>query len=103
MAFIAQQEALHNVSYSYVLSSVVSLDEQNESIQLGRKDPVLLKRNEYVTDQYNAFVEAPSIENILKPMVYTALLEGMFFYSGFAFFYNLARHNEMVGDRKSVV
>ncbi|PAV31504.1 ribonucleotide-diphosphate reductase subunit beta [Virgibacillus profundi] len=97
MAVIAQQEAVHNESYSYVLSSVVSLDEQNESFQLGRKDPILLKRNENITQQYNNFVEEPTIENILKTLVYTSLLEGMFFYSGFAFFYNLARHNKMVG------
>ncbi|RFA34273.1 ribonucleotide-diphosphate reductase subunit beta [Virgibacillus dokdonensis] len=97
MAVIAQQEAVHNESYSYVLSSVVSLDEQNKSFQLGRTDAVLLKRNENLTKQYNAFVEEPTIENILKTLVYTALLEGMFFYSGFAFFYNLARHNKMVG------
>src|SRR5699024_6041581 len=32
-----------------------------------------------------------------KTMVYTVLLEGMFFYSGFAFFYNLAGDNKMVG------
>lgn len=102
MAVIAQQEAVHNESYSYVLSSVVSLAEQNESFQLGRRDPVLLKRNAYVTDHYNAFVEEPTIENILKTMVYTALLEGMFFYSGFAFFYNLARHNKMVGTSTMV-
>src|SRR5699024_3326398 len=31
MAVIAQQEAVHNESYSYVLSSVVSLAEQNKS------------------------------------------------------------------------
>ncbi|MFD2209812.1 ribonucleotide-diphosphate reductase subunit beta [Virgibacillus halophilus] len=97
MAVIAQQEAVHNESYSYVLSSVVSLDKQNESFQLGRTDPVLLKRNEKLTEQYNAFVEEPTLENILKTMVYTSLLEGMFFYSGFAFFYNLARQNKMVG------
>ncbi|MBY7144930.1 ribonucleotide-diphosphate reductase subunit beta [Virgibacillus sp. NKC19-3] len=97
MAVISQQEAVHNESYSYVLSSVVSLDEQNESFDLGRKDPVLLRRNENIIKQYNAFVEEPTIENILKTLVYTSLLEGMFFYSGFAFFYNLARHNKMVG------
>lgn len=102
MAVIAQQEAVHNESYSYVLSSVVSLDEQNKSFQLGRTDPVLLKRNEDVTNQYNAFVEEPTLDNILKTMVYTALLEGMFFYSGFAFFYNLARHNKMVGTSTMV-
>lgn len=102
MAVIAQQEVVHNESYSYVLSSVVSLDEQNESFQLGRTDPVLMKRNEHVTNHYNLFVEEPTIENILKTMVYTALLEGMFFYSGFAFFYNLARHNKMVGTSTMV-
>ncbi|MFC0302521.1 ribonucleotide-diphosphate reductase subunit beta [Virgibacillus soli] len=102
MAVIAQQEAVHNESYSYVLSSVVSLDEQNEAFELGRKDPVLLKRNQHIMEQYNGFVEEPTIENILKTMVYTALLEGMFFYSGFAFFYHLARHNKMVGTSTMV-
>ncbi|TQS72028.1 ribonucleotide-diphosphate reductase subunit beta [Ornithinibacillus gellani] len=102
MAVIAQQEAVHNESYSYVLSSVVSLGEQNEAFQHGRTDPVLLKRNEDIMKQYNAFVEEPTIENILKTMVYTSLLEGMFFYSGFAFFYNLARHNKMVGTSTMV-
>ncbi|WP_198433977.1 ribonucleotide-diphosphate reductase subunit beta, partial [Virgibacillus salexigens] len=97
MAVIAQQEDVDNESYSYVLSSVVSLDEQNESFQLGRKHPILLKRNEELINQYNQFVEEATIENILKTLVYTSLLEGLFFYSGFAFFYNLARNNKMVG------
>ncbi|WP_156290113.1 ribonucleotide-diphosphate reductase subunit beta [Oceanobacillus salinisoli] len=97
MAVIAQQEAVHNESYSYVLSSVVSLEDQKRAFELGRKDPVLLKRNESLMAQYNAFVEEPTIENILKTLVYTSLLEGMFFYSGFAFFYHLARDNKMVG------
>ncbi|MEI3604346.1 ribonucleotide-diphosphate reductase subunit beta [Pseudogracilibacillus sp. SE30717A] len=102
MAVIAQQEAVHNESYSYVLSSVVSLADQNESFELGRKDPILLKRNEAIMNHYNKFVEEPTIENILKTMVYTILLEGMFFYSGFAFFYNLARNNKMVGTSTMV-
>lgn len=102
MAVIAQQEAVHNESYSYVLSSVVSLAEQNKSFELGRIDPVLLKRNNAIMEHYNKFAEEPTIENILKTFVYTALLEGMFFYSGFAFFYNLARHNKMVGTSTMV-
>lgn len=102
MAVIAQQEAVHNESYSYVLSSVVSLAEQNKAFELGRVDPVLLKRNDEIMKHYNGFSENPTIENILKTFVYTALLEGMFFYSGFAFFYNLARHNKMVGTSTMV-
>lgn len=97
MAVIAQQEAVHNESYSYVLSSVVPLDKQNQAFEHGRTDPVLLKRNTKLVEQYNNFVDNPTMENILKTLVYTSLLEGMFFYSGFAYFYNLARHNKMVG------
>lgn len=97
MAVIAQQEAVHNESYSYVLSSIVSLDEQNKSFELGRTDAILLKRNKNIEKYYNEFVENPTTENILKTLTYTILLEGLFFYSGFAFFYNLARYNKMVG------
>ena len=43
LAVIAQQEAVHNESYSYILSSVVSLDKQNQAFDIGRKDPILLK------------------------------------------------------------
>src|SRR5699024_9228444 len=63
---------------------------------------VLLKRNDAIMKHYNAFVEEPTIENVLRTLVYTILLEGMFFYSGFAFFYNLARHNKMVGTSTMV-
>ncbi|MER2260875.1 MAG: ribonucleotide-diphosphate reductase subunit beta [Psychrobacillus sp.] len=97
MAVIAQQEAVHNESYSYVLSSIVSLDEQNKAFDFGRTDEVLIKRNQNIAKYYNEFVENPTTENILKTLTYTTLLEGLFFYSGFAFFYNLARHNKMVG------
>jgi ribonucleoside-diphosphate reductase beta chain len=97
MAVIAQQEAVHNESYSYVLSSVTDLEKQIESFETGRKDKVLLERNERIVKVYNDFADNPTMENILKSMVYTALLEGLFFYSGFAFFYNLARNQKMVG------
>lgn len=97
MAVIAQQEAVHNESYSYVLSSIVSLDKQNKAFEFGRTDEVLLKRNQNIAKYYNEFVENPTTENILKTLTYTTLLEGLFFYSGFAFFYNFARYNKMVG------
>lgn len=97
LAVIAQQEAVHNESYSYILSSIVSLDKQNEAFETGRTDQALLKRNQQLINVYNRFVENPTVENILKTLVYSILLEGLFFYSGFAFFYHLARQNKMVG------
>lgn len=97
LATIADQESEHNHSYAYVLSSVTTLDKQMASFEMGRTDEVLMKRNERIVDIYNEFAENPTIETVLKAMVYTTLLEGLFFYSGFAFFYNLARHQKMVG------
>lgn len=97
MATIADQESEHNHSYAYVLSSVATYDQQIETFEYGRKDPVLLKRNERIMQVYNEFANRPTLLNVLKAMVYSALLEGLFFYSGFAFFYHLARHQKMVG------
>ena len=97
MATIADQEGEHNHSYSYVLSSIVPLDVQVETFELGRKDEILMKRNKYIMDVYNTFVEESTIENLLKVLVEMSVLEGLFFYSGFAFFYNLARNKKMLG------
>lgn len=102
MATIADQESEHNHSYAYVLSSVTTLDKQNASFEMGRTDAVLMRRNERIVDVYNEFAESPTIETALKALVYTTLLEGLFFYSGFAFFYNLARNQKMVGTSTMV-
>ena len=96
-ATIADQESEHNHSYAYVLSSVTTFDNQVKSFEMGRRDAVLLKRNERIAQVYNDFAENPTVVHALKAMVYTTLLEGLFFYSGFAFFYNLARNGKMVG------
>lgn len=96
MATIADQEGEHNHSYSYVLSSVTDLATQMKAFELGRTDKILMKRNERLIEIYNNFAENPTMENLLKALVYTVILEGLFFYSGFAFFYNLARNQKMV-------
>lgn len=96
-ATIADQESEHNHSYAYVLSSVTDLQNQIRAFEMGRTDKALLKRNERIQEVYNRFAAKPTIRTVLEAMVYSALLEGLYFYSGFAFFYNLARNNKMVG------
>ncbi|MCV9887226.1 ribonucleotide-diphosphate reductase subunit beta [Metabacillus halosaccharovorans] len=96
MIMLAQQEVIHNHSYSYVLSSLVPKHVQDEVFEYWRSEPILRKRNEFVTNGYEAFAEQPNVENLLKSIVYDVILEGLFFYSGFAFFYNLARNQKMV-------
>ncbi|MBC8924822.1 ribonucleotide-diphosphate reductase subunit beta, partial [Escherichia coli] len=45
-AIIAQQEVIHNESYSYVLASITNLQEQNRVFELARTHPTIIKRNE---------------------------------------------------------
>ncbi|PLT27987.1 ribonucleotide-diphosphate reductase subunit beta [Peribacillus deserti] len=97
MIILAQQEVIHNHSYSYVLSSLVPKGVQDQVFEFWRTEPILEKRNDFVTNGYRDFAETPSIENLLKSIVYDVVLEGLFFYSGFAFFYHLARNQKMVG------
>ncbi|MBM7571115.1 ribonucleotide-diphosphate reductase subunit beta [Aquibacillus albus] len=97
MIILAQQEVIHNHSYSYILSTLVSKQKQDEVFDFWRTEPILQKRNDFVTDGYQEFAENPTVENLLKSVVYDVILEGLFFYSGFAFFYHLARNQKMVG------
>ena len=96
MIILAQQEVIHNHSYSYVLSSLVPKQKQDEVFEFWRTEPILAERNEFVVNGYKDFAEDPSAENLLKSIVYDVVLEGLFFYSGFAFFYHLARNQKMV-------
>ncbi|NGY78493.1 ribonucleotide-diphosphate reductase subunit beta [Bacillus megaterium] len=96
MIILAQQEVVHNHSYSYVLSSLVPKGKQDEVFEYWRTDEKLRARNDFITNGYKAFSEEATVENFLKSMVYDVILEGLFFYSGFAFFYNLARNQKMV-------
>ena len=97
MIILAQQEVIHNHSYSYVMSSLESKAMQDEVFDYWRSEPTLRERNDFVTEGYLAFAEDATVENFLKSIVYDVILEGLFFYSGFAFFYNLARNQKMVG------
>jgi ribonucleoside-diphosphate reductase beta chain len=97
LIMIAQQEVVHNHSYSYVLSSLVPKEVQDRVFEYWRTDPVMMKRNSIVLDGYQKVVSDLTVENLLEAIIYDITLEGLNFYSGFAFFYDLARAGKMVG------
>ncbi|MEW9052337.1 MAG: ribonucleotide-diphosphate reductase subunit beta [Neobacillus sp.] len=95
-AVIAQQEAVHNESYSYILSSLVPLSEQNERFNQAKADPLVQKRNQLILDAYETFRQAPTPQHLFQLAVNSINLEGIYFYAGFAFFYHLARQQKML-------
>ncbi|WP_298831245.1 ribonucleotide-diphosphate reductase subunit beta [uncultured Planococcus sp.] len=95
-AVISQQEAVHTESYSYILSSLVSVSEQNARFDQAKSDPVVQKRNELILDAYEEFRQNPTPQSLFKLSVNSINLEGIYFYAGFAFFYHLARQQKML-------
>ncbi|WP_019153288.1 ribonucleotide-diphosphate reductase subunit beta [Robertmurraya massiliosenegalensis] len=95
-AVIAQQEAVHNESYSYILSSLIPLSEQIERFNQAKDDPIVRKRNEIILIAYENFRNEPTPQNLFQLAVQSINLEGIYFYAGFAFFYHLARQQKML-------
>jgi ribonucleoside-diphosphate reductase beta chain len=96
MATLSFQEVVHNQSYSYVLSSLVPKSKQDEIFEYWKTDVVLMERNDFIVQGYEEFISNPVPETFLKSIIYDVVLEGLNFYSGFSFFYNLARNQKMV-------
>ncbi len=98
----AFQEAVHSQSYSYILDTIASPEERTDILYQWRDDEHLLERNKFIGDIYNAFVENPNKETYMKTVIGNYILEGIYFYSGFMFFYNLGRMGKMPGTVQEI-
>lgn len=101
-AIINQQEVIHNQSYSYVLSSIADYQTQKEVFEYWKHDDVLRRRNLFISKVYQRFRDEKSPQTFFEAIVADMILEGIFFYSGFAFFYNLARNQKMLGTSQMI-
>ncbi|WBW50769.1 ribonucleotide-diphosphate reductase subunit beta [Peptoniphilus equinus] len=96
------QEAIHSQSYSYMLDSICEPNKRDEILYQWRDDAHLLRRNTFIGNIYNRFQEEKSAENFLRVCMGNYILEGIYFYSGFMFFYNLARNGRMTGSAQQI-
>jgi ribonucleoside-diphosphate reductase beta chain len=91
------QEAIHSQSYGYVLESVVPPEKRSKIYDLALTSPFMLKRNKFIADLYQEFVDNESEIGFVYVAMANYILEGIYFYAGFSFFYNLARQGKMTG------
>lgn len=98
----AFQEAVHSQSYSYMLDTICSPEKRNEILYQWKDDEHLLKRNEFIGDLYNDFLNHKDARHLVKTLVANYILEGIYFYSGFMFFYNLGRMGKMPGSAQEI-
>lgn len=99
LALSAQEffEGIHSYSYSYIIETCIPVEDRAKIYDFWRTDPILFKRNEYIANIYQDFQDNPSNENFKKVLIANWVLEGIYFYSGFIFFYNLASRKKMLG------
>lgn len=84
-------ETIHSWSYQHMLSSIIpDQKERDEVYYFWKTDDVLRKRCEFIAERYETYRRNPSKENLWKALITDLALEGIYFYQGFIFFFQLA-------------
>ena len=96
------QEAIHSQSYATILETVVDAQEREEIYYFWRDDQILLDRNKYIGDLYQKFIDDPSDSHFFQGIVANFLLEGLYFYNGFAFFDTLVYASKMIATGRMI-
>ncbi|HHD77993.1 MAG TPA: ribonucleotide-diphosphate reductase subunit beta [Campylobacteraceae bacterium] len=96
----AFEEALHSQSYAVMVDSISQ--NTDEIYDMWRNDMRLKNKNDNIARVYEDLAENPTDEQIVKAMFANQILEGIYFYSGFTFFYTLARSGKMLGSAQMI-
>ncbi|BCD46585.1 ribonucleotide-diphosphate reductase subunit beta [Helicobacter suis] len=96
----AYEEALHSHSYAVMVESISA---NSDSIyEMWRTDVALKNKNDCIAQIYMELSNNPTEYNLLKALFANQILEGIYFYSGFSFFYALARSGRMLGSAQMI-
>jgi ribonucleoside-diphosphate reductase beta chain len=98
----AFQEVVHAESYQYILEALFQPDERDEVYNRWKTDPSLSTRNRWIADIAQAFVDQPTRDNFHRVCLANYALEGLFFYSGFNLFDQLAHRGKLVPAAKII-
>jgi ribonucleoside-diphosphate reductase beta chain len=98
----AFQELIHSQSYQYLLQELFPNTEREEIYNHWRNNPMLLKRNKFIAGQFQKFSNDKSLANYKNAIAADYALEGIYFYNGFQFFYQLASRNKVANVAKMI-
>jgi ribonucleoside-diphosphate reductase beta chain len=98
MAEQISQEGMHNQAYQYMIETIIPSEKRNDVYDFWRTDKVLKERCEFIAGLYQHYIDNPNIEQYFIALVADYLLEGLYFYNGFIYFYNLASRMLMPGS-----
>jgi ribonucleoside-diphosphate reductase beta chain len=102
LAIHQYQEAVHAQSYQYIVETIIPKEKRDLIYDFWRQDPVLYERNKYIAQIFQNFIDDPSDQQFSRVLIANYLLEGLYFYNGFNFFYNLASRHLMIGTSEII-
>ncbi|MFK2822355.1 ribonucleotide-diphosphate reductase subunit beta [Arcobacter sp. YIC-80] len=98
------EEANHSKSYAVMVESIS--DNTDEIYNMWKTDLKLREKNNYIADVYKSLTagdgEEITDEKILLAMFANQILEGLYFYAGFAAMYALGKSGKMLGSSQMI-
>lgn len=90
-------EGIHSESYKYIVEALLPVEERDKIYEFWRTDKVLEERCKYILGHYQSYLDSRTDEDYFYALFADYLLEGLYFYNGFAAFYVLSTRQLMNG------
>lgn len=89
------QEGVHSASYQDLIETIIPVEKRESLYYYWRDDKILADRCKEIANYYQNFIDDDTDNNFILSLVANYFLEGIYFYNGFMFFYNLASRSLM--------
>ena len=94
------EEANHSKSYAVMVESIS--DNTDEIYDMWKTDKKLLAKNSYIAKIYEDLSGDITDKKIVLALVANQILEGLYFYAGFAAIYALGKSGKMIGSSQMI-
>ena len=94
------EEANHSKSYAVMVESIS--DNTDEIYEMWKTDTKLREKNNYIADVYHNLAGDITDEKMVLAMFANQILEGLYFYAGFAAMYALGKSGKMLGSSQMI-
>jgi ribonucleoside-diphosphate reductase beta chain len=94
------EEANHSKSYAVMVESIS--DNTDEIYDKWKTDDRLKEKNDYIAGVYKNLSDDLTDEKIVLAMFANQILEGLYFYAGFAAIYALGKSGKMLGSSQMI-
>ena len=93
-------ESLHSKSYAVMVESIS--DNTDEIYDMWKNDAELLNKNNFISATYENLTGEITNRKVILAMFANQILEGIYFYSGFASMFALGKSGKMQGSAKMI-